>query len=39
MHILQVTGDVLWLGHASMQSTEIYLLLIVILGLLIACPT
>ena len=29
MHILQITGDVrqvsLWLGHASMQSTEIYL--------------
>jgi site-specific recombinase XerD len=29
MHILQATGDVrkvsLWLGHASMQSTEIYL--------------
>ena len=29
MHTLQATGDVrkvsLWLGHASMQSTEIYL--------------
>ena len=29
MHILQATGDIrkvsLWLGHASMQSTEIYL--------------
>ena len=29
MHILQATGDVrkvsLWLGHASLQSTEIYL--------------
>ena len=29
MHILQSTGDIrkvsLWLGHASMQSTEIYL--------------
>jgi integrase len=29
MHILQATGDIrkvsLWLGHASIQSTEIYL--------------
>jgi integrase/recombinase XerD len=29
MHTLQATGDVrkvaLWLGHASLQSTEIYL--------------
>ena len=29
MHVLQATGDVrkvsLWLGHASIQSTEIYL--------------
>jgi site-specific recombinase XerC len=29
MHTLQATGDVrkvsLWLGHASIQSTEIYL--------------